>query len=189
MKKHFTVLCVLLLFLSLSIELSAASSRKKYFSKPQIGVWYGPITPLFGTDDYLDSNLGGGGFFRYNLPYDPLKIGLESSYQLYESESVAEMRLIPVYANLLWLLPINLPIRFQLKAGAGLCKVNFEPDGINQWDPMFMAGTEISFPAGKIANIALRLDYLCLYEEYLDDATKNGHFFNAGISLYFNLNL
>lgn len=189
MRKHFTVLCVFLLFLSLCSDLSAASSRKKYFSKPQIGVWYGPITPLFETNEHLDPNLGGGGFFRYNLPYAPLKIGLESSYQYYDSEGVAEMTLIPVYTNLLWLIPLDLPIRFQLKAGAGLCHVYMEPDAISQWDPMFMAGTEISFPAGKLANIALRLDYMCVYEDYIDGATKNGHFFNAGISLYFNLNL
>lgn len=170
-------------------DLFAAGTRKKYFSKPQIGIWYGPIAPLFETDDYLDPALGGGAFFRYNLPVDSLKLGVESSYQQYDSEGIYEMRLIPVYGNLLWLLPVNLPIRFQLKAGAGLCKITMEPDDIDQWEPMFMAGTEISFPAGKLANIALRLDYMMLYEEYMDGATENGHFFNAGISLYFNLNL
>lgn len=189
MRKYCTVLCVSILFLSLCSDLSAASSRKKYFSKPQIGLWFGPITPLFETNEHLDPNLGGGAFFRYNLPYEPLKIGIESSYQYYDSEDIEEMRLLPVYTNLLWLLPVNLPIRIQLKAGAGMCKVRMEPDDINQWDPMFMTGAEISFPAGKLANIALRLDYLCVYEEYLDGATQNGHFFNAGISLYFNLNL
>ncbi len=189
MRKYFLILCLSVIVMSICIDLSAATSRKKYFSKPQIGLWYGPITPLFETNEHLDPNLGGGAFFRYNLPYEPLKIGLETSYQKYESEGVDDMRLIPVYSNLLWLLPVNLPIKVQLKAGGGLCKVRMEPDDINQWDPMFMVGTEISFPAGKLANIALRLDYLCIYEDYLKDANKNGHFFNAGISLYFNLNL
>ncbi|HOP63023.1 MAG TPA: outer membrane beta-barrel protein [Spirochaetota bacterium] len=191
MKKHLAVLCLSVFILSLCTELSAASSRKKYFSKPQIGLWYGPVAPMYGTEtaDYLEPSLGGGAFFRYNLPIDSLKLGLDSSYQQYDSEGVNEIRLIPVYTNLLWLLPINLPIRVQLKGGAGFCKVRMEPDDINQWDPMFMAGAEISFPAGKLANIALRLDYLMIYEEYLEEGTDNGHFFNAGISLYFNLNL
>lgn len=189
MRKYFTVLSISLFVLIFCADLSAAGSRKKYFEKPQIGVWFGPIAPIFETNQYLDPNLGGGGFVRFNLPYNPLKIGLETSYQYYDSQGVDEMRLIPVYGNLLWLLPIDLPIRFQLKAGGGLCKVKMQPDDINQWDPMFMTGLEVSFPAGKLANIALRLDYLCIYEDYLDNGNKNGHFFNAGISLYFNLNL
>jgi len=190
MRKKISVLFAVIFIMFVCCDLFAASSsRKKYFSKPQVGAWYGPITPLFDTGDHLNPNLGGGIFFRYNLPVDSLKIGLDTSYQSFESDGVDEMRLIPAYANLLWLLPINLPVRFQLKAGGGLCNVKMEPDEINQWDPMFMVGTEISFPAGKLANIALRLDYLFLYEEHLDDAEQNGHFFNAGISLYFNLNL
>ncbi|HNX25653.1 MAG TPA: outer membrane beta-barrel protein [Spirochaetota bacterium] len=189
MKKTIINICVFTAVLFLVTDVSAASSRKKYFSRPQIGLWYGPVTPILDTGEHVESDLGGGAFFRYNLPYDPLKLGIDSSYQYYDSKGVDRLRLIPVYFNLLYLLPIDLPIRMQLKAGAGMCQVYMEPDETKQWDPMFMAGTEISFPAGKMANIALRIDYLCIYEEYLDGATKNGHVINAGVSLYFNLNL
>ncbi|HOK02239.1 MAG TPA: hypothetical protein PKX79_09895 [Spirochaetota bacterium] len=190
MKKHFLSILVFFICISACVpELFAQSSRKKYFSKPQIGLWYGPVTPIFETSEYLKPDLGGGVFFRYNLPYDPLKIGIDSSYQSYGSEGVNSVTLIPLYGNLLWLLPIDLPIRFQLKAGGGACKVKMQPDDIEQWEPLLMLGTEVSFPAGKLANVALRLDYLCIYEEHMNGGKKNGHFFNAGISLYFNLNL
>jgi len=187
---RINIVCIsVLVIVVLAADASAASSRKKYFSKPQVGVWYGPVTPILDTSEQVDSDLGGGIFFRYNLPWESLKIGLDSSYQYYDSKGVNELRLIPVYLNFLYLLPLDIPIRIQLKGGAGLCQVYMEPDSVTQWDPMFMAGTEISFPAGKMANIALRIDYLCIYEEYLDGSTKNGHVINAGVSLYFNINL
>jgi hypothetical protein len=189
MKKSIIYITVLSTVFILAADVFAASSRKRYFSKPQIGLWYGPVTPMLDTAEHVDSDLGGGAFFRYNLPFEPLKLGIDTSYQYHGSEGVAELRLIPVYFNLLYLLPIDLPIRIQLKGGAGLCNVYMEPDETSQWDPMFMGGAEISFPAGKMANIALRIDYLCMYEEYLDGANKNGHVVNAGVSLYFNLNL
>jgi len=172
-----------------AFEASAEISRKKYFSKPQIGAWYGPITPVGDTGKHVDPDLGGGLFFRYNLPYEPLKIGMETAYESFSSQGVDSLRLIPAYMNLLYLLPIDLPVKIQLKAGGGFCHVNMGPDNVSQWDPMFMAGTEISFPAGKLANIALRIDYLCMYEKYLNGATTNGYVINAGISLYFNINL
>jgi len=189
MKKSIICISVLAALFLIATDVFAADSRKKYFSRPQIGVWYGPITPVMDTGEHVETDLGGGAFFRYNLPYEPLKLGLDFSYQDYESDGVDELRLIPVYFNMLYLLPINIPVKVQFKAGAGLCNVYMEPDNTKQWDPMFMAGTEISFPAGKLANIALRIDYLCIYEKHLSGATTNGYVINAGISLYFNLNL
>jgi len=189
MKKYIIYACALTMVFFLVTDSFSASSRKKYFSKPQLGLWYGPVTPILDTGDNVEPDLGGGAFFRYNLPYEPLKLGFDSSYQKYESKGIASLRLIPAYFNLVYLLPIDLPVKIQLKGGAGFCHVYMEPDRIAQWDPLFMAGTEISFPAGKMANIALRIDYLCVYEEYLPRATKNGHVINAGISLYFNINL
>jgi hypothetical protein len=189
MKKSVTYICILTAIFFLTVDVFSASSRKKYFSRPQLGVWYGPITPVFDTGEHVESDLGGGAFFRYNLPYDPLKLGLDTSYQRYDSQGVDALRLVPVYLNLVYLLPFDLPVKIQLKGGAGLCNVYMEPDEVSQWDPMYMFGTEVSFPAGKMANIALRIDYLCIYEEYLAGATTNGYVINAGISLYFNLNL
>jgi hypothetical protein len=54
---------------------------------------------------------------------------------------------------------------------------------------MFMTGLEVSFPAGQTVNIAMRIDYLCIYEKHLSGAETNGYVINTGISLYLNLNL
>ncbi len=189
MKKSIIYTSVFAAVFFLAVDAFPASSRKKYFSRPQVGVWYGPVTPVGDTGEHVETDLGGGAFFRYNLPFELFKVGLDSSYQAYESKGVDELELIPTYFNVLFLLPIDIPIRIQLKGGAGLCHVKMQPDNVSQWDPMFMAGTEISFPAGKMANIALRIDYICIYEKYLSGATQNGYVINAGISLYFNLNL
>ena len=189
MKKSIIYVSVLTAVFFIATDAFSASSRKKYFEKPQIGVWFGPITPIFSTSENLDTDLGGGAFVRINLPYDPLKIGFDTSYQTYKSKGVDSLKIVPAYLNLIYLLPFNLPVKMQLKAGGGFCRVNMAPDNVSQWDPLFMAGTEISFPAGKFANIALRIDYLCIYEKYLSGAPKNGYVINAGISLYFNLNL
>lgn len=189
MKKFIIPTAVLLAVFIIAGDVFPAVSRKKYFTRPQVGLWYGPITPVDETGDHVDANLGGGGFIRYNLPYEPLKLGFDSSYQRYDSKGVDSLRLIPAYFNFLYLLPFDFPVRFQLKAGAGWCNVHLEPDNVSQWDPMFMSGIEVSFPAGQTANIALRIDYLYIYEEYLDGAKANGYVINTGISLYLNLNL
>ena len=188
MKKKIIIHILILagIFL-ITTDVFAASSRKNYYLKPQLGLWFGPVTPVLDTARSLEPSLGGGAFFRYNLPYQPLKIGIDSSYQYYDSKGVNEMRLIPVYANLLYQLPIDIPLKIHVKAGSGLCNIYFKPDEVKQWDLMFMLGAELSFPAGRTVNIALRVDYLNIYEKYKKDAKVNGHFVNSGISLYFNL--
>ena len=187
MNKNIISILVLSAIFFIATDIFAASSRKNYYLKPQIGAWYGPVSPVLGTADNLESTLGGGIFFRYNLPYQPLKIGIESAYQYYDSKGVNEVRLIPVYSNLLYLLPIDIPLKIHVKAGVGLCNIYMEPDDVRQWDLMFMTGFEVSFPAGRRVNIALRIDYINIYEEYKKDSKVNGHFINTGISLYFNL--
>ena len=187
MKRIIISILILSGIFLITTDIFAASSRKNYYLKPQIGAWYGPVSPVFSTADNLDTTLGGGIFFRYNLPYQPLKIGIESAYQYYDSKGVNEVRLIPVYGNLLYQLPIDIPLKIHLKAGAGSCNIYMEPDEVKQWDLMFMLGTEVSFPAGRRINIALRIDYLNIYEKYKKDSKVNGHFINTGISLYFNL--
>lgn len=189
MKKNIIYFSIVFLLLFISTELFAANVRKRYFNRPQIGAWFGPITPMFKTGDKLETNLGGGGFFRYNLPLDSLKVGFESSYQKFKSQGVDELQLIPAYMNLVYLLPFNFPVRAQVKGGAGFCHVEMKPDKISQWDPMFSTGVEISFPAGKMANIALRIDYMLIFERHIEGAKNNGHVINAGVSLYLNLNL
>lgn len=181
---------IILMALSLVSEVNARRrSRSDYFLSPQVGVWFGPITPVYTTYDYIDTNLGGGMFFRYTTPMSTLKVGIESSYQYFESEGVNKLTLVPVYGNLVYRLPIplNVPLSFQLKAGAGGTWAQIKPERIAQWDPVGMVGFEFSFPAGRVVNIGLRIDYIIIYEEHIDGANKNGHILNTGITLFFNL--
>ncbi len=192
MKFKKTLLLVLVsvfLLTFISSNAFAKKSRKDYFLFPQVGFWFGPVTPAYTTADLVDSAIGGGIYFRYNLPWRSLKLGFDTSYQHFESKGVNELYTVPLYGNLVYLLPINLPVKIQVKGGVGGCYVYAEPDAVGQWDPLFMTGVEISFPAGRIVNIGLRIDYLYLYEGYADNHEKSGHIINTGITLYFNLNL
>jgi hypothetical protein len=181
------ILIFAIIFFASSVE-ARKSSKADYFLRPQVGIWFGPITPVYTTYDDVDTNLGGGMFFRYNTLMSTLKIGVESSYQYFESQGVNTLSMWPVFGNLVYRIPIpiKVPLTFQLKAGAGGCWVKIRPDRVNQWDPMGMLGFEFSFPAGRIVNIGLRIDYLLIYEQHLEGATKNGHILNTGISLFFN---
>ena len=167
--------------------LYAVRDRSDYFLRPQVGGWFGPVTPILDTAHLVDTALSGGIFFRYNTMFSPFKLGVDSSYQNYKSKGVNQLTLVPIYGSLLYLLPIDLPLRFQLKAGAGGCYVYILPDKYGQWDPVFMFGFEVSFPAGRIVNIGLRIDYLLIYEGYIKGSRNNGHVINAGIMLYFNI--
>ena len=166
----------------------AIKSRKDYFMKPQIGVWFGPITPMAETGEKLETALGGGAYFRYNAPWKSLKIGLDISYHNFTSQGIDELTCVPIYASFIYQIPIDLPVRFQLKAGAGFSWVNIIPDEWEQWDPMFMGGVEMSFPAGRSVNIGLRIDYIHINETlFIDGAHRNGHLLNTGIMVYFNI--
>lgn len=185
------ILIVVALFVSIGVTDYAFAQRKKadYFLKPQLGIWFGPVTPVYTTGDDVDTSLWGGGFVRFNVLSLPLKVGFDSSYEHFKSEGVKELTVIPVYGNLLWRLPIDMPLAFQLKVGAGSVRVHIEPDNLSGWDPLGMLGFEVSFPAGKWINIGLRIDYLFIYEGYIKDATKNGHIVNTGITLYLNIGI
>ncbi len=179
------VLCVILAPASESI--AARREAFDYFTLPQFGGWFGPITPLYTTNRVVETKLGGGAFLRVNTPLNPLKIGLDGSYQHYTSRGVNDLTLWPVYGSAIYRLPIRFALNFQLKAGAGACLVKMKPDRLEQWDPMAMLGFEAAFPAGKFINIGLRIDYLFIYEGYIKGARRNGHVLNTGITLYFNL--
>lgn len=188
-KKGIFCLAISLLFFSAS-EVFAFEVRRDYFLKPQVGIWFGPITPVGPTADSLDANLGGGLYFRYNLPWRYFKLGVDTSYQFLKQENgVNKMHLVPVYGNLIFTLPINIPLKFQLKAGAGAAYLHIQPDDASRWDPIFVGGGELSFPAGRFVNVGLRIDYIHLYEKHLDGAKVDGHIINSGLAVYFNLNL
>lgn len=180
------ILTLLCLFILVGTSY-ARSRRSDPFEKPQLGIWFGPVTPVYTTDDDLDTYLGGGLFLRTNSFIRGIKIGLDSSYQFFRSQGVNELTMIPVYGSLIYRLPINMPLAFQLKAGGGGARLSMRPDEVTVWEPLFMVGFETSFPAGRIFNIGLRIDYLFIYEQHIEGATQNGHIVNAGITLFFNL--
>ncbi len=186
--KNFIKIIVFFLIIANAATSYAYRSRKDYFLKPQVGLWFGPLTPLGPTNDIVDNSLGGGLFFRYNTPFRLFKVGLESSYQYFPSKGVNKLHFVPVHTNVLFLVPVNLPVKIQVKGGVGAGWLKILPDDENRWNPIFNAGAEMSFPAGRLVNIGLRLDYFYIYEGYLDGAQNGGHIFNAGISVYFNLN-
>jgi len=177
-----------LCLLFMSSQVFAFESRKDYFLRPQIGGWFGPITPIYKTGDLVDASIGGGLFFRYNTPYRPIKVGVDSSYQFFPSKGVNRMHFIPLYASAIYLLPLNLPVKLQVKGGFGGAYIHIFPDDRGRWDPLFMTGIEMSFPAGRVINIGARIDYIYVYEGYLDGAKMGGHFLNTGIALFFNVN-
>jgi hypothetical protein len=184
-KKTIIVLAILFVFVN---DGEAQRRRgKDPFQKFQTGFWFGPITPVHTTADDVDTSLGGGAFIRSNSFFDSFKIGVESSYHFFESRGVNTLTLWPVYGNLLYRIPVKFPIIFQLKAGAGGSWVKIRPDREDQWDPLFTIGFEGSFPAGKVINIGLRIDYLLIYEKHIEGARRNGHIIDTGITLFFNL--
>ena len=173
--------------LLIAADLLAFGTRVDHFLKPQAGVWFGPVTPIFSTADLVDVTLGGGAFYRHNLPVKSIKLGIDTSYQKMESPGVNELTFVPVYGSVIYLLPVDFPIKFQFKAGAGGAWLHIKPDEVSQWSPMYMLGTEISFPAGRRFNIGLRLDYNCIYERHIEGSSQNGHIFTTGITVYVNI--
>jgi len=188
--KNKGMFCLVLFFLLFSTNALFAIEQRDYFLKPQIGAWFGPVTPVGVTAESLETNLGGGIFARYNFPWRYLKAGVDISYQFFEQEEgVNKMHLVPIYGSFIFLFPFNMPIKIQAKLGAGSAYLYIQPDKAGRWDPIFVLGGEFSFPAGRFFNIGLRIDYIHIYEKHLKGAQVDGHVVNAGIALYFNLNL
>ena len=191
-KTVFMIMACALFLAALESRSYAAKNRKDYFFKPQIGGWFGPVTPVGDTDKLFDTELSGGIFARVNLPKENFflryfKIGVDVSYQHYQSKGVNDLHFVPLYGSIIGLLPIDIPVRIQLKWGAGAAYLYERPDRLEVWEPVIHAGLEVSFPAGRIVNIGLRLDYLYVYEGYVNEDAEGGHFINIGICLYFNI--
>ncbi|MFW5807961.1 MAG: outer membrane beta-barrel protein [Spirochaetota bacterium] len=182
-----TIVTLILLLFMIQVQLLAVRRRGDYFTRPQVGVQFGPYTPLFEVGEEVDSAIGFGAFTRIQIPRTPFKIGYDIMYHKHESMQNNALQLMPMYGSLQYRLPIDSPLNFQLRAGAGSTALWTEPDNMHRWDPTGMAGFEVSFPAGRIINLGLRLDYLLLYEKHLEGAEVNGHFLDASLCVFFNL--
>lgn len=176
--------------------LAAQVETEAWRFKPQLGIWFGPVTPFPGTkiSDVLTTSLGGGLFFRGNLPTNWLRTEIGASYSYYTSRTVARLHSIPVYGAFVYTIPVNLPLTFMVKAGAGGNFLRNFPEGAKNWLPAGYLGFETSFPAGKLINIGVRADYFFVYEQHLSPPANNpnyvvynAHFLNFGLMVNFNL--
>lgn len=164
--------------------------------RPQIGLWFGPVTPFPGSAlaQVLNTNLGGGIFFRMNIPSDTWRFEMGSSYSYYDSSYQAALVTVPVYGAVNYLIPLELPLTFYAKFGSGGMYVYNKPNKRENWHPLFLLGFESSFPAGKWVNIGIRIDYFFVYEKYLSPPpgfpgyqVVNAHLLKFGLMVNFNL--
>ncbi len=194
-----------------SVSGLSAQERQQSAShlKHELGFWIGASNPVPGTalDQVLDSNLGGGLFYRFSWPW-VFYTEFGTSYSNYFSRTTESATVIPMYMALSY--PIQLPIRMQvfLKAGGGTTYVLVRPSNLHGWEPLGFLGTEFSILAGKRFRIGLRLDYNLVYESHLRDPQsqvyalgttdpryqrtayykkRNGHFFHFGLMTSFVL--
>jgi len=187
MRNHFIKIILALFIVLISLNAFAYKDKRDVFFNQQVGIWFGPITPVGSTASLLNASLAGGVFYRYNLPYKFLKVGADVSYDYFESNGVNKLSLVPFYGSLIFQIPVQWRVKIQLKVGFGGAFGYIEPEKLSAVDPIFMAGFEISFPAGRLFNIGLRVNYLYLLEAYAPNPV-GGHIIEAGITLYFNLN-
>ncbi len=189
--------CLLIFFLASAFTpLAAQFEEEAWKFRPQIGLWFGPVTPVPGTalSQVLNTNLGGGLFFRFNLPSDTWRTEIGSSYSYYDSRGSAALHSVPVYGAVNYTLPLNLPLTFYGKVGSGAMYLKNKPEERENWHPLGLLGFEASFPAGKWVNIGVRIDYFFVYEDYLKPPPENpnfevvnGHLLKFGLMVNFNL--
>ena len=182
------VLPVLILAGSAAPSFASVSEGDEPWTRPQLGIWFGPITPIGPLFSKLDTYLGGGAYARLPV-FEYGTVSADVSYQEYPSETMNELDVVPMYGSFLFRLPFRSPIQISAKAGAGSAWVRLLPENRSQFDPMFMAGMELSFPAGTFVNIGLRIDFIYLYESWKAKAKNDGYLLNAGLTLFFNLDI
>ncbi|MCC5814414.1 MAG: hypothetical protein JJT78_06635 [Leptospira sp.] len=123
-----------------------------------------PGTP---SQEVLDTSLGFGIFGRIPWPYF-FYTEVGGMYSVYLSQTERALTTIPIYAALAYQLPIDLPIKFFLKAGGGSAYTVARPANTARWNPMMYGGFEASFIAGRKVRIGIRLDYNKIIETNLD---------------------
>jgi hypothetical protein len=190
--KRFSFISILVV--SLASPLFAQYEEKDFQLHPVLGAWFGPMAPVPGTElsPILNTALGGGGFFRLNVPSNTFQ--LETGVSIYHLASLltAELTVLPGYLALAYKLPIDFALSFYFKGGGGAGYFANKPEGNDGFLPVFFAGFETSFPAGKVVNIGARFDYYFVYETWMKPQANykmiNGHFFSIGIMVNFNTN-
>lgn len=195
MKRFLLTACVLI---SLSSPLMAQYEEQDYRIHPMIGLWFGPITPIPGTElaGTLNTSLGFGGYFRINIPSDTFQMETGAYYSQLTSFLTNRLIMVPVYGALVFKLPIQFALSFYFKGGAGSGYFENKPEVHGGWLPIFYAGFETTFPAGRWANVGARLDYYFIYESWMKVPSGypsgykliNGHMIALSIVANFNTN-
>ena len=187
---------IFLFFLCPSLVWSQFTLEEHWHLKMQIGGWFGPVTPFPGTrlSDELNTNLGGGTFFRFNIPTEELRLELGLAYTYYDSSGPQGLHASPYYGSLDYMLPLELPISFQLKLGGGGIFLKNLPEEKEGHLPIVLAGLEASFPAGKFINIGVIMHYNMVIEQHLSAPEgsvnyelTNGHLLNFGLMINGNI--
>ncbi|MDH4261912.1 MAG: hypothetical protein OEV78_02580 [Spirochaetia bacterium] len=190
--KKFSLISVLVL--SFISPLWAQYEEKDYQLHPIIGAWFGVIAPFPGTElaPILNTALGGGAFFRLNVPSDSFLVETGASYYNLQSNFTGQLTMVPGYVALVYKLPVDFALSFYFKGGAGSGYFANKPEGNGGFLPVFYGGFETAFPAGKVVNIGARFDYYMIYETWMKPQAGykmiNGHFFNIAIMVNFNTN-
>ncbi len=199
MQKVFKRIHILIIFGFLFLfgaNIQAQYKLDAYRFIPQIGIWFGPVAPLPGTQysDVLKTSFGGGLFVRFNFPTDTWRLEAASSFSYYGSDDTQALISIPTYGAISYFLPIEFPLKFQLKLGMGANHFKNRPERHQNTYPAIFSGFEMYFPAGKYVNMGLRIDYYFIIESHIDLPPENpdlkivnAHFFNVGISISFNI--
>jgi hypothetical protein len=165
----FSTLLFFISFLLSSASGLAAVEKEEDKRKYEIGFWLGASNPFPGTpsQQVLDTSLGFGLFTRIPWPYF-LYTEIGGSYSVYLSQTERALSTIPVYGALAYQIPLELPVKFFIKAGGGGAYVTARPANTSRWNPMYYGGLEASFIAGRKVRIGIRLDYNKILESNLD---------------------
>lgn len=134
-------------------------ARETEHLKHEIGMWLGGSFPFPSTpyDDVLDSNVGGGMFYRISWPWI-FYTEFGFSYTTYFSETTQLLVSAPVYGALVYPLPLPFRLQVMAKLGAGASYLEVRPQNRNGWDPMIYGGLEMSLLASRRFRVGLRLD-------------------------------
>lgn len=155
------------------VDLAAQEIRGATKLDNEFGFWVGASNPVPGTKiaDVLDSSIGGGAFYRLQWPW-VFFIETGFAYTHYQSRTTQALSVAPLYAALVYRLPLPWRIQIYFKAGGGTTWLEVRPQNRNGWDPLGYAGTEFSIQAGRRFRIGLRVDYNVVYEEHLEDPRR-----------------
>ena len=117
--------------------------------------------------DILKHSLGFGFFYRTEWT-ESIKSEVGISCTSLESNLSQELLFIPVHLSMIYKLPLESRLQFNLKGGLGSSYFEVEPANVSGWDPFLLLGFEVSILAAQSLRIGMHFDYFYIYEQHLD---------------------